>query len=549
MRWSHRASGIAVVASNASNFLADVQSSQVFTSAAEDLVLQWQDPNLLAQEVTPGDEGLFSFQWNMQAIEAPAAWAAGCTGNGVRVAIIDGGIDPTHPDLAPNMDAACSVSFVPDQAFDTDTGTLWHGMHVAGIVAAADNGVGVIGVAPEATLIGVKALHDGTGSFGGVIGAILYAADPAAFGRPECGSADIINMSLGATFPKRGGAGPLIGAMAQAVNFAASKGVLVVSAAGNEGMDLGQSKDFTSIPAEAGAGLAISATGPLDIAGVLGLDANPRNPASYSNYGEGTVWVAAPGGEPGITAQIVVNSPASLAGAKLAQVAAYGPSPAGETGDVVLWTDPVDTTGDPHDACEGGADPAVAGKIALIHRGSCAFVDKSTAADLSGATGVIISNNQPGIPPILGGDAAVTVPSVSGTQSDGAAMEAEPAGTVNVSLFPNPSGALDQVASTCISGWCLAFGTSMAAPAASGVAALIKANNPRMSVGELKARLAQTADDEGPRGHDEFYGHGFVNAANACMSRLEIKRLCCIAADRGSAAYNRLFNAVFRSGV
>ncbi len=56
----------------------------------------------------------------------------------------------------------------------------------------------------------------------------------------------------------------------------------------------------------------------------------------------------------------------------------------------------------------------------------------------------------------------------------------------------------------------------MATPAAAGVAALILGKNPGMPLGALKAKLAQTADDEGPIGHDEFYGHGFVNAGRAC---------------------------------
>jgi subtilisin family serine protease len=56
----------------------------------------------------------------------------------------------------------------------------------------------------------------------------------------------------------------------------------------------------------------------------------------------------------------------------------------------------------------------------------------------------------------------------------------------------------------------------MATPAVSGVAALIKGANPGISLGALKARLAQTADDEGKIGNDEFYGHGWVNAFRAC---------------------------------
>lgn len=514
--WSHGKVGIASVTSDNPDFLVQVSGDKAFKSAAEDMMVQWQEPNLIEQAITPDDEPFFPLQWNMTAIEAPDAWAAGCTGAGVRVAINDGGIDPTHEDLAPNMDTSCSASFVPGEPFNSDTGTFWHGMHVAGIVAAADNQLGVIGVAPEAELMSVKVLHSGSGSFSWVIGGILYAADPAAFGRPDCEKADIINMSLGAIFNKRlPGGGPLVAAMAKAVNFATSKGTLVVSAAGNDGIDLGQAGDLTSVPAESGSGLAIAATGPLDLAGVFGTPGDTRSPAPYSNFGEGTTYVAAPGGQSGITATVDINSPAAIAGTKLAQIAVYGPLPAGDTADVALWTDAADITGDPHDGCEGGVDPGVAGKFALIHRGACAFVDKSTAAETSGALGTIISNNRAGLPPILGGSAPLTTPSVSIGQDDGADIEGQLPG-VNATLDQNPLGVLDQVASTCFSGYCFAFGTSMASPAAAGVAALIKSANPGISLGALKARLAQTADDEGPIGHDEFYGHGFVNARRAC---------------------------------
>ena len=83
-------------------------------------------------------------------------------------------------------------------AYNCDTGTFWHGTHVAGIIAAIDNATGVIGIAPKATIVPVKALHGGSGSFGAVVAAVLYAGDHSATG----GRADIINMSLGAVFPK-----------------------------------------------------------------------------------------------------------------------------------------------------------------------------------------------------------------------------------------------------------------------------------------------------------------------------------------------------------
>ena len=184
--------------------------------------------------VTPGDEAFINAQWNMKAIDAAGAWAAGYDGTGVRVAVIDGGIYNIHIDLVGRVDVGASASFVPGFLFNQDVGTFWHGTHVAGIIAANDNTIGTIGVAPKATIIGVKALHNGSGSFGAVIAAILYASTPQSEGGA---GADIINMSLGATFPKGGGpgTGQLISALNKAVNHAGSNGVLVISAAGNDG--------------------------------------------------------------------------------------------------------------------------------------------------------------------------------------------------------------------------------------------------------------------------------------------------------------------------
>ncbi len=301
------------------------------------------------------------------------------------MAVIDGGIYDLHPDLAPNLDAGCSASFVPGVPFNQDLGTFWHGTHVAGIVAAADNGFGVLGVAPGATIMQVKALHGGSGSFGAVIGGILFASDPASFGTGCSQRADIINMSLGAVFFKRFAAG-FQSLLDKAVNFAASQGVLVLSSAGNNGLDFGQFQDLVTVPAQSGSGLAVSATGPV---GFASGGTNFRRIASYTNFGEDLVDVAGPGGD--------------------------------------------------------------------------------------------------------------------------------------FTLFPAPNWFFDMVLSTCRGSsspptfsFCFAAGTSMSSPAAAGVAAIIKGAHPNISLGALKTKLFQTADDEGPIGHDEFYGHGFVNARRAC---------------------------------
>ena len=210
--FGHDGTGLGVVEAEAPDFAARLMAGGVVTRVDEDMMVQWQEPvhEVMLDEnaVTPYDETFYSsIQWAPQAVEAPAAWAAGYTGDGVRVAIIDGGIHSTHVDLVPNLDVMYSRSFVPGYDFNQDTGTFWHGTHVAGIVAAADNGIGTIGIAPKATIFAAKALHNGSGQFGWVISAILYAATPVVEGG---GGADIINMSLGDTF-RRGGAIPAPG--------------------------------------------------------------------------------------------------------------------------------------------------------------------------------------------------------------------------------------------------------------------------------------------------------------------------------------------------
>jgi lantibiotic leader peptide-processing serine protease len=280
--FGHDGAGVAVVRSSAPDFAARLRGSSAIHSVDLDRVVAWQAP-MPTEDFTnpPQNDPFFNrIQWAPQAIDAPAAWAEGCTGQGVRVAILDGGLFNGHPDLAANIDTARSASFVPGHPYNFDTGTFWHGTHVAGIVGAIDNNIGVIGIAPRATLIGVKVLHAGSGSFGGVIQGILYAATPISAGG---GGADIINMSLGALFqPNDPDAKGLVSAMNKAVNYADRFGVLVVSAAGNSGLDLDHAGNLVATPAQAGSGIAVSSTAPLGFAyGAINFD----RPASYTNYG------------------------------------------------------------------------------------------------------------------------------------------------------------------------------------------------------------------------------------------------------------------------
>lgn len=384
--FSHKKTGIAFVESDDPNFASNALASPLFTHAFADESVKWQQPEggFTTRDIDPSLEFFYPLQWHLPAIDADDAWAAGCTGAGVRVGVIDGGIHAAHPDLAPNMDIAASRSFVPGEAFDfdEDPDDFWHGTHVAGIVAAANNGGGVIGVAPEATIVGLKALHDGSGNFSWAIEAILYAADEA--------DVDIINMSFGAFFQKSSpGGGQFAAVLNQVLNYAARNGVLAISSAGNNGINWDHSFDFINVPTESGNGVAVAATGPIGWAAVGNMDFD--RPASYTDHGHSLIHVSAPGGD-------------------------------------------------------------------FVYPGN------------------------------------------------------------ELCIFGIPCWVFDMVMSTFGPnddyGW--AAGTSMAAPVAAGVAALIKANNPGMSVGQLKSALAQSSVDAGASGHDIFHGRGWVNALNAC---------------------------------
>jgi subtilisin family serine protease len=357
--FSHRASGIGIATSDDPDFLANAMATDAFIAGQLDEMVEWQPParvaDFTAQSVNAADDTHFPKQWNLQAMEVPAAWAAGYDGTGARVAVIDGGINENHQDLAGQVDVACSASFVPGEPFNSDLGGLWHGSHVAGIVAAADNDFGIVGVAPGATIMGVKALHGGSGDFSWVVGAILFASDPASFaGYENCQRADIINMSLAGLWLKSTGGG-FHSVMNKVVNFASSRGVLVISAAGNNGFDVRDFADLTVQPAMAGNGLAISATGPIDFC--LG-STNFRRPASYSNYGNGFVTLAGPGGDFVSTDPGLCTMPSADGGSTTFPTWVFDMVPApcgGLGGNFTCWT-----------AGTSMASPAVAGVAALI---------------------------------------------------------------------------------------------------------------------------------------------------------------------------------------
>jgi subtilisin family serine protease len=254
-----------------------------------DVLLNW----LVSNRIPTGEhiglnEDLYAGQWYLPVIHADEAWRQGVTGAGVRVAVLDTGVWYFHPDLWANIDFNAGATFVPGTPdFLDDNG---HGTHVAGIIAAADNDWGTIGVAPNATLIPVKVLSaDGIGRFSWFLAGVVHAVRQ---------DADIINLSLKYYLEKNGSlpyytaadAALLRKTIRKVINWATAQGVFVVNSAGNAGLDMDQSGEIISIPTEEGHGIVVSATGPTGLS-------NFDEFASYSNYGSSFIWLAAPGGD------------------------------------------------------------------------------------------------------------------------------------------------------------------------------------------------------------------------------------------------------------
>ncbi|MDX6769015.1 MAG: S8 family peptidase [Elusimicrobiota bacterium] len=185
------------------------------------------------QTVLPPGVDAAEIPWGISRVNAPAAWARS-QGEGVKVAIIDTGIDCSHPDLRANC--AGGYNAVGSGAPTDDNG---HGSHVAGTVAGVLDGRGVAGVAPRARLYAVKVLDkDGAGGLVSIIKGLIWA------GRNRM---DVANMSLGAPM------GTIF--MRGALMYAASNGVAVIAAAGNDG-------GAVNYPAAYPEAIAVSALGP-----------------------------------------------------------------------------------------------------------------------------------------------------------------------------------------------------------------------------------------------------------------------------------------------
>lgn len=303
--YSHEV-GFAVVkgvASNAVGKLAkvsDVMPNFAIEFAPTAVSEAFQAEALPASPEDPASAARFSWQWNLVAIDAPEAWAAGYLGSPeVTVAILDTGIDYTYPDLAGLVDLDRSISFVPEDDFYVDlffpgahyiADIHWHGTHVAATVAS--NAYVTAGVTSKTTLMGVKVCSAALGYCPGdaVFAGILYAAD---------NGADVINMSLGGGFFKSEYPG-YVSVINKILTYANQKKVTVVVSAGNEALDLDHIPNLYKTYCDAPNTICVSATGPTSADDIrLGPWYEVDAPAVYTNYGRSAINVAAPGGNTG----------------------------------------------------------------------------------------------------------------------------------------------------------------------------------------------------------------------------------------------------------
>ena len=294
--------GMAVAVSEDPDFLEQASSIPGVLGVIPDLKIDCIEPpiepvSIGADAANPpfsgDDDFFFDLQWGHDAVDAPEAWEAGYRGAGVRVFVLDTGFDMDHPDLTPNINYSLATSFVPGESVDYLFNDPWsHGTHTAGTIAAADNGFGTIGIAPEAELVPVKVLSDilGYGYTSWIINGVLYAADNAA---------DVINMSIGGSGDKSYYApGIQLSFMVpyeRALNYAYQNGATVVVSAGNDELDRNTTRDLLILPADAPNVLTISATAPVGWAADPSTDLDVFA-STYSNYGKRSIDFAAPGG-------------------------------------------------------------------------------------------------------------------------------------------------------------------------------------------------------------------------------------------------------------
>jgi thermitase len=241
-------------------------------------LVEYAEPNIILQPTASVNDPLYNKQYSAPKMKVDAAWDFTLGNDKVLVAVLDTGVDYTHPDLAGKVIKGHDWADDDDDPMDLEE----HGTHVAGIIGArTNNGEGIAGIGYNVSILAIRVLGIGGGTAEWVASGITEAADK---------GADIINMSLGSASNSQ--------TIEDAVNYAWKKGAVVIAAAGNDGV----SSRF--YPAAYEKCIAVAAT-----------DQSDRR-AGFSNYGADWVDVAAPG--VGIMSTIPGKSYAEFDGTSMA---------------------------------------------------------------------------------------------------------------------------------------------------------------------------------------------------------------------------------------
>lgn len=263
-----------------------------------------------AKAKAAGEEPLESLQWDKRAIGADKAARIDRGSRSVTVGVVDTGVDDTHPDLRANFSPSQSANCVGGRA-DTAKGAWrpsdpaedYHGTHVAGIIAAPRNGVGVAGVAPDTKVSSIKVAEPKSAMFytEAVVCAMVFAADHGVKVTNNSYYTDPWLYNCKDDDDQRA----LVDAVSRAARYAARKGVTTVASAGNSSHDLAAEKikddsspdDGTPVTRTVDPADCLDVPSMLDGVTSVGATGAENGKSYYSNYGLDAIDVAAPGGD------------------------------------------------------------------------------------------------------------------------------------------------------------------------------------------------------------------------------------------------------------
>ncbi|CAM3988542.1 S8 family serine peptidase [Pseudoalteromonas byunsanensis] len=414
---------------------------------------------------------------------------ASAANGGKKICVIDSGLDLPHEDMGVRGDTISGTS-------DSGTGNWYdhggpHGTHVAGTIAALNNGIGVRGViGTDPSMHIIKVFNDdGWGYSSELVDAI---------NKCQAAGSDVVNMSLGgegSSITERNG-----------IQAAADAGMLLIAAAGNDGVPT-NTTDVESYPASYDSVMSVAA-----------ID-NNKDLADFSQKNS-QVEIAAPGVDVNSAYPEGLGSVVSL-------------SVAGQSYDSNGMENQGNANAPLYNFATGEAvDTGASGKVCLIERGNISFHDKVKNCEDSGGVGAIIYNNASGaFGGTLGDTNQTTIPAVTVTDTDGAQMLNNIGMTASVNLDPSNYG--------------LMSGTSMASPHVAGVAALVWSHHPSCTAQQIRTVLTATAQDLGAAGRDVKFGYGLVQTKAAIDYITE--KGC--AGDGGPVTGNELENGVAKTGL